>query len=89
MEYIDRCAILGKAFKTGLCDKDGNMYGVAEVVLVDDLAKIPVETHMQPVCFSLWKYFPDGKYYCTNCMRPTEGSTLTPFCPHCGAIMHA
>lgn len=86
-EYIERNAIMGKSFKTGLCDEDGNMYGIGEVILVSDLVTIPVETHMQPVTFSNWKLCPDGRYYCTHCMKPHDGSTLTPFCAHCGAIM--
>lgn len=86
MEYIDRNAVLGKAFKTGLCDEDGNMYGIGEVVLVSDLVTIPTE-RVRPLHFGNWKLRPDGRYHCSECDRILLESVVPPFCSGCGASM--
>ena len=42
-EYIERGAVIAKSFRTGLCDAFGDLYGIGDVVYVDDMKQIPAE----------------------------------------------
>lgn len=92
-EYIERDAVIQKAFSAGLCDAHGNMYGSGNIVLVDDILDIPIANDVAIVAHGRWietEYC--GPHHmmivqCSHCKTESEGSLDDAFCPHCGAKM--
>lgn len=86
-EYIERDKALEKAFSTGLCDAQGNMYGAGDVVLADEIKDISA-SDVALVVHGRWIRYPDcGVTRCSNCYWNIEECFYSRYCPNCGAKM--
>lgn len=92
-EYIKRDAVIQKAFSTGLCDANGNMYGAGDVVLVDDVLSIPA-ADVASVAYGRWinAHISGVHHYrCSKCGEYMEATWFAnfeyKFCPNCGSRM--
>lgn len=94
-EYIDREAVLDKAFSAGLCDAYGNTYGGGDVIIADDIKAIPA-ADVAPVRHGKWictgnmdRKTRETHYKCSICgFDATQPHPLNySYCPNCGAKM--